>query len=177
MAVAHHAHKKTPPAPKRGAAPSTGAAPKRIMPDWYAAGVGGIAGGLAFMLVEMVLAPAFRLGSPWDAPRLIAAVLFGNLLSGESRPFINTVSLFAHLTLSLIYARFLAMSLFRRPRDWPRVGLLFGLALYFLNYYVIGTFVARIAAERSGWWLLCHLVFGVVAAGVYALVENPEREL
>jgi len=143
------------------------------IPDWSAAGWASLLGGLAFMGMEMFLAPLFGQGRPWDAPRLIAAVLVGDLLQGQAPTTVFILSLSIHLTLSLLFGRLLALLLFKRPRrEWVAIGLLFGLGLYLFNYHALGTFSPRIEAARSVSWLFCHLVFGLVTAAAYRRLER-----
>ena len=150
----------------------------RRTPDWTAAGLAGIGGGIAFMLVEMLAAPLTGQGSLWTAPRAIASIVLGGLLDGQPTAVVLLVALFIHLNLSLFYGRVLAYALFRRGgAHWLGTGVLFGLGLYILNYYVLGEFVPRIAAARSASWLFCHLAFGSVAAGIFKTLENPAEEV
>lgn len=150
----------------------------RRIPDWEAAGLAGLFGGLTFMVLEMVLTPLLGAGSVWDPPRLVVAALFGesrNALPSESAGL--AIALFAHFTMSLVYARIMALLLFRSGAHPALTGTVFGLALYFLNFYVLGSTVMPALAEGRGLpWVLSHVGFGVVAATVYKRLERVAYE-
>jgi hypothetical protein len=146
--------------------------------DWEAAGAAGLAGGVAFMLVEIAAAIMTGQSNPWLAPRAIADIVFGGLLAGRSLPLVMLIALLTHFNLSLLYGRAAAWLVVRRGgRRWFTTGLLFGVVLYLVNYHVLGMFVPRIAAARSASWLFCHLAFGIAAAGCYMLMEDASQEV
>jgi len=146
--------------------------------DWHAGGIAGIIGGMAFMAIEATAAALAGHGAVWQAPREIAAILFGGLIEGRPIGLVVAIAILFHLSLSLFYGRALAYVLFKRGnRHWLQIGLLFGLGLYIVNYYLLGAFIPRIAAARSAAWLFCHLGFGAVAAGAYTRLERPSEEL
>jgi hypothetical protein len=146
--------------------------------DWGASGFAGLAGGLAFMAIETMAAAFAGRGALWQTPREIAAILFGGLINGRPIGTVIAVAICFHLMLSLLYGRALAYVLFKRGnKHWLQVGILFGLSLYILNYYILGAFIPRIAAARSTAWLFCHLGFGAVAAGVYKRFERLSEEV
>ena len=146
--------------------------------DWRAGGIAGIIGGLAFMAIEATAAALAGRGAIWQTPREIAEILLGSLIYGRPIGLVVMIAIFIHLTLSLFYGRALAYVLFKRGNThWLQTGLIFGLSLYVLNYYLLGAFIPRIAAARSAAWLFCHLGFGAVAAGAYTRLERPAEEV
>jgi hypothetical protein len=146
--------------------------------DWGASGFAGLAGGLAFMVIETTAAAFAGRGALWQTPREIAAILFGSLIDGLPTKTVVMVAICMHLTFSLLYGRALAYVLFRRGNThWLQLGILFGLGLYILNYYVLGAFIPRIAEARSTAWLFCHLGFGAVAAAAYVHLERLREEV
>ena len=87
------------------------------------------------------------------------------------------IALFVHFTLSLVYARIMALLLFRSDAHPALTGAAFGLALYFLNFYVLGsTLMPVLAAARGLPWILSHVGFGIVAATVYKRLERVAYE-
>lgn len=154
----------------------TGVKVRRI-PDWEAAGLAGILAGVVFMALEMILTPLSGRGSPWSAPRFIVDVVFDGTIGAPSVPFIVGLGLFVHFTLSLIYSRLLViLMLFRHEREAVPIGAGFGILLYFFNFYAIGAALPRLEAGASWIWLVCHVVFGIVAAVGYKRLEMPAYE-
>jgi len=45
--------------------------------DWKAAVWAGVIAGLVFLILEMIMVPVFANGSPWGAPRMMAAIVMG----------------------------------------------------------------------------------------------------
>lgn len=148
----------------------------RRIPDWEAAGLAGLLGGLTFLILEMVLTPLIGGGSVWDAPRLVASVVFGETLAVPADSFVLTIALFVHFTLSLVYARVFALLTYRSAWNSVVLGAAFGLALYFVNFYGIGAFNERLAEARSLTWLLSHVGFGAVVGGAYRRLERVQYE-
>lgn len=160
---------------KRTPVPAKSAAVRRI-PDWEAAGLAGLVGGTAFVALEMAFTALFG-GSAWDAPRLIAAVVFGGTLPAQSNAFMLTLAVAVHFTLSLVYARVLSLYLtFRRGGAVVLVGAAFGLLLYVVNLHVLGAALPRLAAAQGWPWLLSHAGFGMVTAWTYRRLERGSCE-
>jgi len=150
----------------------------RRIPDWEAAGLAGLFGGLCFMLLEMALMPfATATGDLWRAPWMVADIVFDGTLANPGNGMILATALFTHFTLSLIYGRVLGGLIFIRPRreaQW--IGALFGLALYFVNFYGIGALIPRLYADRNWAWLVCHVAFGVITARAFVRLERVAYE-
>jgi hypothetical protein len=49
---------------------------------------------------------------------------------------------------------------------------MFGLALYLVNFYLLADFFPWFIDMRGGVTLLAHLIFGMLAAGVYWKLEK-----
>lgn len=149
----------------------------RRIPDWEASGVAGLFGGLAFLALEMTLT-ALSGGGFMDAPRLVASVVFGGTLAAApSQAAVLAISLFVHFTLSLVYARVLALFLtFKRGVPAALVGAAFGLALYLVNVHGIAALVPRLAAAQGWVWLTAHVGFGVITALAYRSLERVRYE-
>lgn len=155
---------------KRAAAPRARLAipPSRDV-NWAAAGWAGIIGGASFMLLEVFL----NAGGGHATPvRQIAAIALGASVIPPPTPFTALVFVAAmaiHLPLSLIYARVLALLINGlAPARAMEGGAVFGAALYGVNYYAFTALFPWFALTRGSIALACHVVFGVIAGGVYA---------
>jgi hypothetical protein len=145
--------------------------------DWSAAVWAGVISGAIFLVVNMILT-AIYFGSPWVITRLIASIVMGSAVltpPDTFDPAIFVVSLIVHFLLSIIFACILAVVLHR----WGLLvgilgGALFGLALYFINFYTFSILLPWFFPMRSWFMLLNHVIFGALAGGVYETLEVEE---
>jgi hypothetical protein len=155
--------------------------PKQAWPDWTAAGWAGLAGGLVFIVLETFVAPFFTGGEPSEMPRMIAAIALGEQVLPPPTPLTGIVVVAAvaiHLPLSLIYARLLAGLIFRRSTGQAvALGLAFGCALFFLNFFVFADVFPWFARARNGVTLAAHLAYGATVAAVFKALEDEKEEL
>jgi uncharacterized membrane protein YagU involved in acid resistance len=148
---------------------TTAIEPRRAW-DVRAAGLAGINAGLIFVMLEMILMPRFLGDSPWMPPRMIAAIVMGqDVLSAatfDSSVFL--VALVVHLILSLIYAVILAAVVHQLDLGMSLlVGAIFGLVLYFVNFYAFTVLFPWFATARNWVSIVSHLAFGIAAAWTY----------
>jgi hypothetical protein len=123
---------------------------------------------------------SFWLGSPWVAVRLIASVLMGTSVLPPPATFTPTSlagCLAVHLPLSVGFACLLAFMLHR----WGLIvgvvgGALFGLALYYINFYSLTFFFPWLYPMRSWMMMLSHVTFGILAGGLYEALEVEQLE-
>lgn len=174
MAHVRDVQRRPPPLPVRRAPEIK----ERI--DWAASGWAGMIAGAAFILLQAILLTLFAGGPNTDAIRLIASIALGeSALPHPPTPFTALVFVAAmaiHLPLSLIYARLLAAIV--HGMDLARsvaAGLVFGGALYALNYYAFTNVFPWFAVGRGGITLACHLAFGALAAAVYTSLTSRRR--
>ncbi|MGH7799019.1 MAG: hypothetical protein ACREOW_00110 [Thermodesulfobacteriota bacterium] len=145
--------------------------------DWSAAVWAGVISGIIFLVISMLLAAKY-IGSPWVITRLIASVVMGpGVLPPPStfNPTIFIVSVSVQLLLSIGFACILAI-IFHR---WGLLvgiigGAIFGLALYFINFYTFSIIFPWFFPMRSWIMALSHVVFGVLAGGIYETLEVEE---
>ena len=149
----------------------------RQVVDWRAAIGAGVAAGLMFMLLQMALRGLLIDGGGlWVFPRYVAAMVMGEGVLPPPASFnlaAAVVSLIIHFILSILYALILAFIIHR----WGMVvgivgGALFGLALYAINYYTFSLLFPWFYSGRTWIDILAHLLFGMVAGGVYELLEQ-----
>ena len=149
----------------------------RTRPDWRAAVWAGVIAGLVFLMLEMILVPMFMGGSPWGPPRMIAAIALGKAVlppPDTFAPGILAAALVVHFVLSILYALILAALIARSGRGtaiWA--GAVFGLLLYFVNFYLFTGIFPWFAMARN--WIsgFSHLVFGLLAGWAYAALRQP----
>ena len=150
--------------------------PVRRIPDWEASGLAGLLGGLTFVALEMAFS-GLSGGGPLDAPKTIASIFFGGTLPVQSNGFLLALALGIHFSLSLVYARALALYLtFRRGGSAPLVGAAFGVLLYLVNAHGVALAVPRAGALQTWPWLLSHVGFGLAAATAYKKLERVSYE-
>lgn len=159
--------------------------PRRRPPEmglnWAAAGWAGLVAGLAFLLLQTTLTTLTSgSGDATDAVRRIAGIALGEAVLPPTSPFtaLVFVSVLAiHLPLSLIYARLIAVIVDGRTVGVATAaGALFGLALYFVNYYGFTFFFPWFAFSRGWVTVFSHVVFGALAAAVYVELAARRRK-
>lgn len=153
--------------------------PSRPAIQWKAAILAGIVAGLVFLILEMMLVPMFLGGSPWGPPRMIGAMALGADVLPPPATFDIGVVLTAvviHMVLSMLFAVVLAFVI----RGWDIskaavAGAIWGLVLYFLNFYVMTAIWPWFADARNWVSILSHLVFGLVAGISYVKMAHDHR--
>lgn len=153
----------------------------RVVPDWRAAAWAGLIAGAVFLVLEMLMVQIFLGGSPWDPPRMMAAIILGEHvlpMPGQTPPLNAPVILAAlgvHFVLSTIYALTLSALLARvRPGTAIAVGIAFGVTLYVVNFYGFTAVFPWFAMARNWVSLFCHAVFGLAAAWAYAALARHQ---
>ncbi len=149
-------------------------------PDWKAAVWAGLIAGLVFMMLEMVMVPLFLGGSPWGPPRMIAAIALGaGVLPNPPPPptfdfGVVMTAVVVHFILSIAFAVGLALILRRMDAGKALlIGAVFGLVLYFVNFYLFTGIFPWFANARNWVSIFTHIVFGVLAAWTYLRLAHP----
>lgn len=150
--------------------------------DWGAAAGAGILAGIAFMIAQMLMVWIFLGQSPWGPPRLIAAMALGPEVLRPPATFDGGIFLTAmliHFTLSIIYGLIAGWIAHRAGNgNATLIGALFGLALYFINFYLIPPAIFPWFIQAQSWvTLVSHLIFGLVLGAGYAGLRShkPKR--
>lgn len=149
-------------------------------PDWKAGIYAGLIAGVVFLALEMALVPALMGGSPWEPLRMIAAIVMGRDVLPPPATFDGGIFLAAmvvHFVLSvalgLILAEIIALFNFDSSAGLTfAVGAIFGLLVYFINFYGMTAVFPWFADARNWLTLALHMVFGVVAAESYFGLER-----
>lgn len=150
-----------------------------LMPKVWPAIAAAVVAGLIFAMMEMVLV-AVVLGQPWYGPlHMIAAIVLGPGVLPPPPAFdvgVATVAMMVHMATSIVYAFILAAILLAlRPGHAWWIGLLFGIALYYINFYGF-TALFPWFAEARGWiGFVSHAVYGLVLGLVYRTMDKRER--
>lgn len=146
----------------------------RCRPDWRAAVLAGLIAGAVYMVLELLTARFLLYQGAWGTVKMVAAIILGReALSADA--FNWTIVLAAgtvHFALSIILAAALALILSSFRFDTSLglasvVGIVFGVVVYLVNFYVFGRYMNWFD-EARGWEILfAHALFGLVAADVY----------
>lgn len=149
-------------------------------PDWTAAAVSGFVAGAALMVLEMLWSTNMMGATPWTMSHMIAAMVLGPDAL-QSRAFdvgIVAMALVIHYLLGMLFGIMLAAIIAPFHFDSSigmtlLIGAVFGLALYMFNFYGMTRFFAWFVELRRMPTLLAHLIFGMVAAGMYLKLKRP----
>lgn len=155
----------------------------RREPDWAAASVAGFLAGAVLMVLELIWSVAVSNTSPWATTHMIAALLMGPdvLHSAEFSVSVVAVALLTHYVLGVFFALILAIIIAPFHFDSSAgmvlaVGAVFGLVLYWFNFYGVARFFTWFEEMRGWTSVAAHLVFGMVAALAYWKLERPQTE-
>jgi uncharacterized membrane protein YagU involved in acid resistance len=140
----------------------------------------GLIAGAIFMMLEMIMVPVFMGDSPWAPPRMIAAIILGkSVLPMPDQPVtfdfvVIMAAMVLHFMLSIIYAiivgwlcKTLSMG------NSILVGAVFGLAIYFINFYGFTALFPWFAMARNWISIFSHIMFGIVVAFSFKKLYQP----
>lgn len=141
--------------------------------DWSAAAWAGIIGGIVFMMIEMLMVMLFLGQSPWGPPRMIAAMIMGREVLPPPADFdmgIMMAAMAVHFPLSIVHGLIAGWLVHRlNSASVLLIGAVFGLAVYFINFYLIAPAVFPWLTEAQNWVsLVSHLIYGLVLGAAYA---------
>lgn len=155
----------------------------RREPDWAAACVAGFVAGAVVMVLELIWSVAVANTSPWTTTHMIAALLMGPdvLHATDFNLGVVAMALVTHYVLGVFFA--LILSIIIAPFHFDSsaamvltVGAVFGLVLYWFNFYGVARFFAWFEEMRGWTAVLAHLAFGMTAAFAYWKLERPGTE-
>lgn len=149
--------------------------PEQHLPDWPAAATAGFASGAVLMVLEMFWSALVSASSPWLASHMVAAIVLGpqTLQSPDFNLDVVAVALAAHYFLGIVFGLLLAAIMAPLRLDSSvaltcLAGVVFGAALYLVNFYAMTRFFPWFIDWRGNAALLAHLIFGVTAALLYS---------
>jgi len=148
----------------------------RHLMDWKAAVIAGLIAGAIFLLVLLVAYPLVTGGTPWTVFRFMGAIILGESVLPPPTTFdagVVVTAVLLHFILSVIYTLVLAFIVHR----WGILitvigGMLFGLALYLINFFTFTMFFPWFYPARAWPFSVVHILFGAIAGGVYELLEK-----
>ncbi|WP_193103103.1 hypothetical protein [Burkholderia sp. Z1] len=157
---------------------------ERRTPDWIAAAVAGLAGGALVIVLEFFWATLVIGESPWQPTHKIAAMVMGRGALDQMAQFqleIVAMALLLHYVLGAIMGMMLAAIIapFRFDSSVgmeAAIGLAFGIVAYAWNFYVMTAVFPWFVSERGSGPLLANLLFGVVAAVTYGMLERLRKQ-
>ena len=147
--------------------------------DWKAAISAGIAAGIVFLMLEMILIATIQGQSPWGPPRMMAAIVMGKDVLPPPATFdfgIIMVAMIIHLMLSMLFGAMLGWAISHWQMSLVTAlmgGTAFGLIIYFVDFYGFTAIFPWFAMARGPIGIFAHAVFGVVLAGVYHGIAKP----
>ncbi|WP_446902657.1 hypothetical protein [Burkholderia sp. YIM B11467] len=157
---------------------------QRRTPDWLAAAVAGLAGGALVIVLEFFWSTMVLDESPWQPTHKIAAMVLGRSALEQMSVFsvgIVGTALILHYVLGAIMGMILAVIIapFRfdsSVRMEAAIGLAFGIVAYVWNFYVMTAVFPWFVSERGSGPLLANLLFGVVTAVTYGMLERRKQD-
>ncbi|MFS8975593.1 hypothetical protein [Cupriavidus necator] len=157
----------------------------RCRPDWRAAVMAGLIAGAVYMVLELLTARFLLYQGAWGTVKMVAAIILGREALASADAFNWTIVLSAgtvHFALSIILAAVLAMILasFRLDSSMglaSLAGIVFGVVVYLINFYVFGRYFNWFDEARGWESLFAHALFGLVAADVYCNLERRRTDM
>ena len=151
---------------------------RRRLPDWTTAVCAGLVGGALLMVLELMWSASVN-GSPWATSHLVAAIVMGpdTLQSSAFSLGVVAVALATHYVLGVIFGVLLAIIIagFHYEHDaavLQIIGVVFGAALYLLNFHAMATFFPWMAELRGWATFIAHLIFGLAVVLTYQWLER-----
>ncbi len=146
--------------------------------DWKAAIWAGIIAGVVFMMLEMLLVMWLKGQSPWGPPRMIAAMVMGKGVLPPPAPFdmgVLLVAMMVHFVVAIVLAFIFAWlaSAIGAGMVWSIIGgAVFGVMVYFVNFYGATALFPWFAMARGPITLFTHAMFGLVLGCAYWVIAR-----
>jgi hypothetical protein len=154
---------------------------ERRSPNWIVAAVSGFAAGAVLMVLDLLWSSIVDPGGPWRTSHMIAPIFLGTdagqLTVFEFKEHVVAIALAVHYVLGIAFGLILAaimapLHLDVTVRRALATGAVFGLILYFVNFFGMVRWFPWLADLRGWATIAAHLVFGMVAAGLYWRLEG-----
>ena len=152
---------------------------QRRLPDWAAAATAGLVGGAVLMVLELLWSTTVTGASPWRTSHLIAGIVMGpdTLQSSAFSIGVVAVALATHYVLGVVFGLALATIIagFHYESNavvLQLIGVVFGSALYLLNFHGMAYFFPWVAELRSWATFIGHLIFGLTVVLAYPQLER-----
>jgi hypothetical protein len=145
---------------------------------WRAIPVAAFVAGSIFLLPIVILAPLFMQISPVLFLRYMGSIVLGSnaLLDTGVLPIL--VGLIVHYALALIYTFIIAVIVHRWGLAVGIIGGgLLGLCIYAINLFTMTLIFPWFFAVNGPILLISHVLFGMVAGGVYEALDDYDMPL
>ena len=153
----------------------------RTVVDWSAALWSGFISGIVFYLLNIFLIPFVYGGNSATIIRYLASPVLGESILPPPATFnIQSliISIICTVVLAIVFTFIVSYVLHQGGIILGVVGgALFGLALYFINFNTLTLLVPWLYALSSPLMMLNHVIFGILAGGLYETFEVEEFEL
>ena len=144
--------------------------------EWGPAIWSSVIAGVVFAVIEVVLAWAVKGQSPWAPLHMIGAIGLGPDALTPMGTFdlkIIGVAVLIHFALAIVYGVILAFIIQRLGMTAAVVvGALYGLALYFINFYGFTRWFPWFADARDWVSILSHIVQSGLMAWLYKVMAH-----
>lgn len=147
---------------------------------WNAAIGGGVFAGLLMILLEMIMNPLFLGASMWSPVRMMGAILLGSEVLPPPATFdlgIFMAAMAVHFPLSIIFT--IIIGAIVKNMDTAKgvlVGVIIGLAIYLINFYLFTAIFPWFANARNWVQIVIHMVFGLSAAWSFILIYGKQQK-
>ena len=146
---------------------------------WGAAIWASVIAGLVFAVLEVAMVPMIQGGSPWAPLHMIGAIVLGQGAMASPDVFdfgIVATAVVVHMVLAIVYGIILAFIITRMDTGVAVLaGGIYGLALYFINFYGFSRPFPWFADARDWISIFTHIVQSGLMAYLYKLY-SPEPE-
>lgn len=145
---------------------------------WRAIPIAGLAGGIVFLLTNIILAPrSLDVGSTLLL-RYMAALVMGSDTLTETGNSPLIVGLIVHFAFSITLALVIAIVIHRWGLSVGIIGgAILGLCFYSFNIYTLTKYAEWFFAINSNVLLICHVLYGAVVGGVYESLDHFDLPL
>ena len=156
------------------------ARPALRLPSASAAILAGTMAGIVALALTEFIALTIYDESPWQIFRMMAALVRGPAALEPADEFdaaIVAIGLALHFGFALLYSLAAACLIAELPRAYATLlGALFGIALYYANFYGFATLFPWFTSHRTVDTLVVHAVFGaLVASGYWQFLRPSDR--
>ncbi len=153
--------------------------------DWKAAVWAGLIAGVVFLILEMAMVAFIQGMSPWGPPRMMAAIAMGEGVlppppeSGMMPTFdvgVMMVAMIVHFVITIVFGFIFAIlhTLLNMSLATAIVaGTIFGLAVYYVDFYIFTAVFPWFAMARGMVSIIAHAVYGLVLGWAYHALARP----
>jgi hypothetical protein len=144
--------------------------------NWSAAIWASVIAGLVFAALECIMVPLFLGKSFWLPLHMIGAIGLGPSAMASPDTFdlgVVATAVVIHMALAVLYGVILAFFIARMSIGTATlVGALYGLALYYINFYGFTKWFPWFADHRDWIAIFTHLVQSGLMAYLYKVMDR-----